>query len=218
MKEKIKKNNKIIILTISIIIFLLILKDVFYYEITYYDEWAYSVFVEDLRSDPMTIIMKFFTFLGSAPCLIIILLLMFLFLRKKEYPVIATLNILIIFLINNIIKFIVQRPRPSGYNIITESNYSFPSGHSMVSTAFYGFIIYLIYKKIKDKKVKYLLISILFLIIIAICISRIYLGVHYLSDTLAGFSLSVAYLMLFITFLPKILKKEKKDSNEKEKN
>lgn len=201
MKDIINKNKKIIILTISIFVFALILRDVYYYEITKYDNWAYRVFVENMRSDYMTSIMKTITILGSGLVLVIIVILMFIFLKNKKHSLLALINLVTITILNNILKIIVQRPRPSGYNLINEKSNSFPSGHSMISTAFYGLLIYLIYRNIKDKKTKYFLITILFIIIILICISRVYLGVHYLSDILAGFFFSIAYLMIFITLI-----------------
>ncbi len=214
MKAKIIKNKKIIVVTFSLLLFFMILRDVFIYEVTSYDNWAYGVFVENLRSDNMTIFMKSITFFGSGIALFIIISL--LLLKNRKNGLTSLLNLSIIFIMNSIIKIIVQRPRPSGYNLIVESNYSFPSGHSMVSTAFYGFFIYLVYKNVKNKKMKTLLISLLFLLIILICISRIYLGVHYLSDTLAGFFFSIAYLMVFITLLPSIYRiGDKKHEKEK---
>ena len=162
--------------------------------------------------------MKVFTFLGSGLALFLIVGLSFLLFKNKDNGIILTLNLSLVFVLNSIIKTIVQRPRPSGYNLIVESNYSFPSGHSMVSTAFYGYFIYLVYKNVKNKKIKYLLISLLFLLIMLICISRIYLGVHYLSDTLAGFFLSIAYLMIFITFIPKFYKEKRRNAKKKKEN
>ncbi len=211
MKKKLEKNKYIIIATLSLILFLIILKDVYFDEITAYDDWAYGIFVENLRSSSMTTVMKGLTFFGNAFCIIAGLILIFIFSKDKIYGYLATFNVSVVFVINNIIKAIVQRPRPSGYNIITEGNYSFPSGHSMVSTAFYGFLIYIVYKKVKNKKLKYSLIALLFALIISICISRIYLGVHYLSDTIAGFALSIAILMLLVNFIPSILGEEKGD-------
>ena len=207
MKAAIGNNKKIIIMVLSMAVFLLVLKDVYYYEVTSYDDWAYKVLVEDFRSNNMTIIMKFITFLGSGLFITFSLALMFVFFKDKKEAVLSTLNVIIVFLLNTILKIIIQRPRPSGFNLITESNYSFPSGHSMVSTAFYGFIMYLIYKNIKNNKLKYTLMLFLFLLIILICTSRIYLGVHYLSDTLAGFFMSLAYLMVFISLAPKLIRR-----------
>ena len=208
MKKKKISNKCKILIFIALVIFLIVLKDVFQYEITSYDNLAHDVFVNTLRCDSMTIIMKIITSFGSLFVLCIILLfLMFLYNNKKAIYLLM-INSVVIVLINDFIKFIIHRPRPSGYRLITESNYSFPSGHSMLSTFFYGFLIYIIYVEVKNKKLKYFLITLLSLLIVLICISRVYLGVHYLSDTIAGFSLSIIYLMLFIS-LYYDLKKEK---------
>ena len=111
--------------------------------------------------------------------------------------------------------FILQRPRPIEFKIINETGYSFPSGHSMISMAFYGYIIYLIYNNIKNKYLKTALISILSLLIVMIGISRIYLGVHYTSDVCAGFLVSISYLIIYINFANKIImNKEKKEEKE----
>ena len=106
--------------------------------------------------------------------------------------------------LNQILKYIVQRNRPEGYRLIDESGYSFPSGHSMVSTAFYGFLIYLVIKKVKNKYLKNFLVILLSILIILIGFSRVYLGVHYASDVIAGFFISIAYLILFITMISDI--------------
>ena len=195
--------KKIIVVIVSIILFLLILCNVLISEMTFYDNWAYNLFVEKLRSRNMTNIMTFITFFGSAYALIGTVLLILLINKDKKEGLFGVLNIALIYLINNTIKLIVQRPRPSGYNLVKESNYSFPSGHAMISCAVYGFLIYLIYKYVKEKKIKYLLISLLSLLIITIAISRVYLGVHYLSDTLAGIIFSIGYLTIFITLIDK---------------
>ena len=91
------------------------------------------------------------------------------------------------------LKLIIQRPRPDEYRIIDASGYSFPSGHSMISMAFYGFIIYLICKYVNNKILKYFLIGLLGSLIILIGVSRVYLGVHYVSDVL-----QVLYFLLHI--------------------
>ena len=200
MKKKMSDNKNIIYLVVFILVFLFILMDVFRHQVTSYDNWAYQVFVEDLRNDNLTSIMKVITSLGSAIFIGAAAALLFLLYKNKKDVYILLLNTVIIVVINDFIKFLVHRPRPIGYNLINETNYSFPSGHSMVSTFFYGFLIYLVYKEISNKTLKYLIISILALLIILICISRIYLGVHYLSDTIAGFALSMTYIMILLVY------------------
>ena len=71
----------------------------------------------------------------------------------------------------------------------------------MVSMAFYGLLIYLIYKNVKNKYLKVILIVLLSLLIVMIGISRIYLGVHYTSDVLAGFLIAISYLIVYISFV-----------------
>ena len=84
--------------------------------------------------------------------------------------------------------------------LVKEGGYSFPSGHAMVSFGFYGFLIYLAYKKINNKKIKYPLIISLALLILLIGISRIYLGVHYATDIIGGFIIGFIYLIVFIKY------------------
>ena len=70
----------------------------------------------------------------------------------------------------------------------------------MVSMAFYGLLIYLIYTNVKNKYLKVILIVLLSLLIVMICISRIYLGVHYTSDVLAGFLMAISYLIVYSVY------------------
>ena len=112
---------------------------------------------------------------------------------------------MIITILNQLLKRILQRPRPTEYRIIEETGYSFPSGHSMISMAFYGYLIYLIYKYVKNKYIKWISIVLLSILICAVGISRIYLGVHYTSDVLGGFLISISYLIIYISAINKFL-------------
>ena len=103
------------------------------------------------------------------------------------------------------IKNLVQRPRPP-QALITESGFSFPSGHAFVAIVFYGFLLYLIINFFENKTIRKLAIFFIPLIILAIGYSRIYLGVHWYSDVLAGYFFGVIWLLIVIFILEKIKK------------
>ena len=207
MKEKIKefiiKNLKWIILFICLIGFLDLAEDVFNKEIMKGDIIGYQMVSTFLISDFATPIAKIITNFGGAIFLIAITVILFILIKNKKIGVAITANLVLVALLNQLLKNILQRPRPTEYRIIQETGYSFPSGHSMVSMAFYGYLIYLIYKYVKNKYVKWISIVLLSILICAIGVSRIYLGVHYTSDVLGGFLVSISYLILFISTVNK---------------
>ncbi len=208
MKEKIKrfivKNLKWIILFICLIGFLALAEDVFNKEIMNGDIIGYKFISTYLISDFATPIAKFITNFGGAIFLIGIAVILFIVIKNKKIGISIITNLGIITILNQLLKRILQRPRPEEFRIINESGYSFPSGHSMISMAFYGYLIYLIYKYVKNKYLKWFLITILGILIVNIGISRIYLGVHYTSDVLAGFLISISYLIVYISIVNKL--------------
>ena len=151
-----------------------------------------------LMSANTTAIMIFISFLGSAVTLITLSISLIILLKNKKNAIYIGINLVLVFLFNRTLKTIIARPRPSLLRLVPEDGYSFPSGHAMVAMGFYGFIIYLINKNIKNKKIKIPLIIILGLLILFIGISRIYLGVHYFTDVIGGFIIAIIYLKLFI--------------------
>ncbi|MCI9038380.1 MAG: phosphatase PAP2 family protein [Clostridia bacterium] len=199
MKEFIKKNLKWFILLVCLIGFLKLAEDVFSKEILQADIVGYKLISSLLISDFATPIAKFITNFGGAIVLIGTTIILVISIRNRRIGLSIIANLGIITGLNLLLKQIVQRPRPTEYRIINETGYSFPSGHSMVSMAFYGFLIYLIYKYVKNQYVKIGLITFLSILIISIGISRIYLGVHYTSDVMAGFCISVSYLVLYVS-------------------
>ena len=207
MKEKIKefiiKNLKWIILFICLIGFFALAEDVFNKELMNGDIIGYKIVSTFLISDFATPIAKFVTNFGGAIFLIVLTIVLVILIKNKKIGISIFSNLVIITILNQLIKRILQRPRPTEYRIIEETGYSFPSGHSMVSMAFYGYLIYLIYKYVENKYVKWISIVLLSILICTIGVSRIYLGVHYTSDVLGGFLVSISYLILFISTVNK---------------
>ena len=199
-----QNNYQWLICFISLILFLVITENVFNNEIMRADTIGYNI-VSNLISDKLTPLVKVVTWFGSATCLILLTVILFIIIKNKKAGLLIGTNLVIISILNQTLKSLLQRPRPTGFRIINETGYSFPSGHSMISMAFYGFLIYLIYKNIKNKCLKFTLIISLFILIISIGLSRIYLGVHYTSDVFAGFLLSIAYLIFYCSVVDKIL-------------
>ncbi len=166
------------------------------------DTVIYNLII-NLMSTNVTTIMIFISYLGSATTLITLTIAFTILLKNKRDAKYIIINLATVFLLNRILKLIVARPRPEILRLIVEDGYSFPSGHAMVSMGYYGFLIYLIYKNMKDKRIKYPLIVFLSLLILFIGISRIYLGVHYFTDVIGGFVIAIIYLILFIKYVYK---------------
>ena len=209
MKEKSKefiiKNLKWIILFICLIGFLALAEDVFHKEIMKGDIIGYKIISTFLISDFTTPIAKFITNFGGAIFLIILTITLFILIKNKKIGLSIILNLIVITGLNQILKYILQRPRPTEYRLIEETGFSFPSGHSMVSMAFYGYLIYLIYKYVKNKDLKWISIVLLSILICSIGISRIYLGVHYTCDVLGGFLISLSYLIVYTLIVYRFL-------------
>ena len=197
------KNDKMLIaslILLIIFIFFVFLRN--YFNII--DDFVYSL-VKPLISNDMTNIMQFITFFSDPIWCILLSCLMILFVKNKKISKAFILNLILVFLLNYVLKILFSRNRPADINLIVETGFSFPSGHAMMSLGIYGFLIYLLLLSDKNKISKIIGTASLILLIFLIGISRIYLGVHYATDVIAGFIISASYLLLFIRFTyPKI--------------
>lgn len=164
-------------------------------------QFVMSIFVP---SNFMTVFMKFITTLGSTIVIVTGILSVALLIKNKRYFKIFIMATVIGVILNNILKLIIRRPRPTDTMLLSyESSYSFPSGHSMMSMIFYGLIIYYVVKFVNKKWFRNLLVALLSLVIFSVGLSRIYLGVHYATDVIAGFILGAVYLYIFMRVIEK---------------
>ena len=153
--------------------------------------------VYSIRNEKLTMFWKFITHSGDSEIVIMlgIVLLLVKSLRKK-YGVKFAIAALSSTALYQGMKYIFQRPRPDiALRLIEESGYSFPSGHSMNCLVSYGILAYLILKYCENRKLAKLLSVGLGLIVILIGLSRVYVGVHFPTDVIGGWSLGIAVLV-----------------------
>ena len=208
MNNKYKEYIKYTILILCSVIFAIFTYKVVADKTIYIDSIVYNYISNNIINKNRTEIVKVITNITSPIMVIITLLILVLAIKNKKIKISLVINLLGITIINNLIKVIIARPRPEINKLVTETGYSFPSGHSITSMVFYGYLVYLTYKYINNKKIKIPLIIFLILLIPTIGLSRIYLGVHYASDVLCGFLLGTIYLILFISISKKYLERK----------
>lgn len=194
------KKHRWIIFGFSLFLFSLIAFLVSLNMTTTFDLDIYKVIIFS-KNNVFTSGLKMVTFFGGEYAILMIIVLLLILIKNKKYGFCVFLNGTLIILLNYIIKHIFMRDRPTDLMIIKENGYSFPSGHSMIAVGFYGLLIYLLWKSKVNKKIKIVLTIIICIIIILIGISRIYLGVHFPTDVLAGYCLSLSFLILFVYVL-----------------
>ncbi len=148
----------------------------------------------------MTAFFKFITDFGNVPFLCFFLFLtFFIFKEKKNFKFLLVMMLFEVFA-NILLKNFFCRPRPTICWLIDETGFSFPSGHMMASTMFYGLCSYFLCSSNCKKILKIIGTGFFFLLIFTIGVSRVYLGVHYASDILGGFLVSMCIMCFGIFF------------------
>ena len=180
---------------------------------------------------PFTTFVQSFTLIGNAqgiiPLTLIIAGIFYYISRKWQVLLWIVFTILVgAGPIVALIKNIIQRARPSYVpHLVDQGGYSFPSGHATGAVLAWGTLAFLTWYYFKDKYPKMMpyLIGFTIFMVVAISASRVYLGVHYLSDIIAGWSIGATWLILCLNYFnlfiaDKIaLEDEVKDNNLKEK-
>ncbi|QNM84438.1 phosphatase PAP2 family protein [Polaribacter pectinis] len=171
-------------------------------------------YIISFRNSSLTHYFTFVTEVGDAVGYLIVFplcsLLFYLVFKRWKYAGQLTLILLLALSSNVILKQIINRARPTLEHLVTVETLSYPSGHAMTAMAFYGFLIYLIATFNIRKIFKFLIITVLALLILSIGISRIYLGVHFPSDVFGGFIAGFVWV-IFCVLLLNLLKVFKTD-------
>lgn len=189
-----RENPLVVVLLGAALLFVWLLGEVAEGEILRLDTLAYQLFVEHLRSDALTPVMEAFT---SVVVLAVMAAVIAALAPGKAPGWCVAVNLVCVVALNTVLKYLVQRPRPDGFRLISESGYSFPSGHSMVAMAFFGLLIWMVWRYHRRDVMRVVWCVAFGLVIVMVGVSRIYLGVHYASDVLAGFCVSLVWLVFY---------------------
>jgi undecaprenyl-diphosphatase len=155
------------------------------------------------RTTSGTDVFRFVTFFGSPAVAFVIAAVAGLFLYRRRELADATLLAVVFVgaeMLNLVLKLAFHRPRPE-YAFVHLDTYSFPSGHAMISTAVYGALAYLLWGRLKRGSARLALVAGTAVLLTAIGFSRLYLGVHYLSDVLAGVAGGAFWLAMSIALM-----------------
>lgn len=173
--------------------------------------------IQGLESPGLTGIMKFFTFIGSGKAVavigLIVLFVLYKFLHHRKELILFLWAVIGTSLVNEVLKTIFHRARPTIHRIVEANGYSFPSGHSMTAFSLYGILAFLLWRHLSTSLSRGLLLIFSFVMIMMIGISRIYLGVHYPSDVLGGFLASGCLLFVSIWVYQNYQEKRAKEKN-----
>ena len=208
MIKKIIKKNLFYIITIIILIvlFTIIKNSVIYNKILLFD---YKIFNlrDKILTEHLTIMFKNLTFFGDYYIPIAIIVCIFIFNKNKYHFYVNCVNYVSSILLSGITKVIVNRPRPDFNLIPFPDKYSFPSGHTLTAIVFYTFLCYI---ATKNRKSRFILLPLIIIVILSISLSRIYLGVHHLSDVIGAVMLAIPLLLMNINIYNKHFKEELK--------
>ena len=156
--------------------------------------------VHQLASPPMTAIMRGLSFAGSTIALslgTIFVVVRFAMRKWKREARLFALTMIGAGLLNITLKLAFKRPRPVPFfNLSPPETYSFPSGHSLTSAVFFGALAAILTARIKSKRMRVAIWIVCTAMFLLIGLSRIYLGVHYTTDVIAGFVAALIWILV----------------------
>ena len=196
---------------ISLFAFILVATAVLF-RVTMREDLLLYYLLISIKNNILLSVATLLSFFGSVKGLIVVSFFLVFILKSNKQRIFLFLDLISSGLIINVAKNIFLRERPIiGQNLLAD--YSFPSGHTFIAISFYGFLLYLVMKD-KESNYKKLKIGILLFLIITIPLSRLILGVHYLTDILGGITLGLAYLFFLIIMYESNFLKDREDETK----
>ncbi len=153
--------------------------------------------VHQLATPGLTRSMQAFSFLGSVVAVTVMCLVAIcvsLYFRHARMAVLLAITMLGVAALDIALKHAFHRPRPVAFFGPTPSSYSFPSGHALGSLCFYGILAAILAARVRGRGAKFCVWMAAVVLVGMIGFSRIYLGVHYPSDVIAGYCAAAVWV------------------------
>jgi undecaprenyl-diphosphatase len=156
--------------------------------------------IHELASPLLTTIMRWISFAGSTLALTIgtiIVVVRFALLKWSREAKLFSITIIGAGILNVTLKLAFKRPRPLPFfNLTAPETYSFPSGHSLTSACFFGALAAILTTRVKSRRFRIVTWVVCTFMFLAVGFSRIYLGVHYTTDVIAGFAAALIWILV----------------------
>jgi undecaprenyl-diphosphatase len=173
--------------------------------------------VHEWASPALTTFMQGISFMGSTQFLFAgttVTTLLMIWLKWKREAILFPLTMIGAGLLNTTLKLSFQRTRPVPFfDLLAPRSYSFPSGHALASFCFYGVLAAMLAARIKNRKWRSVFWSTAAVIVLLIGLSRIYLGVHYTTDVLAGYAAALIWVLVVNFVERRLAARRRKRSN-----
>ena len=153
--------------------------------------------VHQLATPDLTRLMQVFSFLGSVAAvttMCLVAICVSLYFRRVRTAALLAITMLGAGVLDVTLKYAFHRPRPVAFFGATPSSYSFPSGHALGSLCFYGILAVICATRARTRGATFCVWMAALILVGMIGFSRIYLGVHYPSDVIAGYCAATVWV------------------------
>jgi undecaprenyl-diphosphatase len=180
---------------------------------------AVRLFVNQYSSPVLTNVMQIASFLGSTVFLTIFgvgVFITFRLLKCRRAAMLLAITMAGASILLFTLKNVFQRTRPQPFfETLLPASYSFPSGHSLLSFCFYGVLAAILTRRIERRLFQIIIWTVAGSLVALIGLSRIYLGVHYPSDVLAGYIAAFVWVVA-VAVTDRLLQHQKSNNKERE--
>lgn len=197
------KKKKTILVILAIVLFAILAVAIKADYLYGFELWVYNEATEHM-SDLLTSILKLITNIGGPIGIMCVCAIIFIIPKlRNRIAIPVSIAVISSFVLNIILKQIFARERPNILRLVSESFYSFPSGHAMVNMSLYSILMIYAYKLVKNKKLRYSIYLVLTTLVFIIGFTRIYLGVHYAGDIIGGWLMGLAVSVVVYSIMKK---------------